>query len=596
MENDNDQLKAFSNLVALIYEAAGDEDQWPRLLQSMVEYLKNSYSTDLPPLSEKDVLQGVVGWLTAPNLPNTLSDHQIAATTYLTPHFILSQALQQQLNDSEEKEHVANQAIDRVPLGKAVITQSGSIVSANQALYAIVKQHDCLSVSAGRLVSNPPHLLSHVVQQVVSGVEQKAALRLSKEADALSLWITPLDPEEPIDKVIVWVSSQYLTSFSEIALQKFYGLSQAEARLAQHLVHGQTLNNVAQATGVSINTVRTQLQSIFTKVGVTRQAELVYALYTNPISLERDLIRYPTVTDGISSSSQLVNHDGGLRLPDGRWLAWADLGKPNGHPIIFMHVIAGTRYFRHPNLEVLQELGIRLIIPERPGIGDSDPLANRTVADWTKDVKALANYLKLDRFSVMGFSEGTPYALATAHALSHRIIKVFLVSAMPPVDGHDNMKSKASPPMRTAVFVARYFPGLLLPLVRIMVRNIRRDVYQFIDRIMQGQSEQDMKVFEDPLVRENYAKGLLSVLAHGESYLVTEILLAVHGWRLIDAKLDIPVVFIHGTEDWLFPIEDLRGLTSFFPQATLREVDRAGHLLMYSHWEQVMRITSQYLP
>lgn len=595
MENNTDQLKAFSNLVALIYETAGDEDQWPRLLQSMVEFLKNAHGLGMPALSEKEAFQIVVGWLNdKSNLPHLLSDQQMAATAYLAPHFILSQALQQQLNDSEEKEQVVTQAIDRLPLGMAIITPSGNILSANEALYAIAKQHDCLSVSAGRLVSDPPHLLSHAVQQVASGAESKIALRLSKEADALSLWITQLDPSENTDKVIVWVSSQYLTSFSESALQKFYGLSQAEARLAQHLVQGQTLNNIAQTTGVSINTVRTQLQSIFAKVGVTRQAELAYVLYTNPIALERDLLRYPTVD--FNSTTQIVNPDGGLRLPDGRCLAWADLGDPVGHPIIFMHVIAGTRHFRHPNLEILQELGIRLIIPERPGIGDSDPLPDRTVADWPKDIEALANHLHLERFSVMGFSEGTPYALATAHALGQRVINVFLVSTMPPVDGHDNMKSKASPPMRTATFIARYFPSLLPPLMRLMVRNIRKDVYQFIDRIMQGLSEQDMQVFEEPLVRENYAKGLLSALSHGESYLVTEILLAVHGWRLVDAKLDIPVVFIHGTEDRLFPLEDLKALTAFFPQATLRVIDQAGHLLMYSHWAEVIRTTRQYLP
>ncbi|MFX8347139.1 alpha/beta fold hydrolase, partial [Acinetobacter baumannii] len=84
---------------------------------------------------------------------------------------------------------------------------------------------------------------------------------------------------------------------------------------------------------------------------------------------------------------------------------------------------------------ILYEEGMRLIIPERPGIGDSDPLPGRRVRDWPKDVAALADHLGLQRFVVLGHSgAGTPYALATAQHLPDRVRALYLVGAAPPIE------------------------------------------------------------------------------------------------------------------------------------------------------------------
>lgn len=57
-----------------------------------------------------------------------------------------------------------------------------------------------------------------------------------------------------------------------------WGLSAAEAQIATRLAAGEDLNAIGDARGVSLTTVRSQLQSIYAKVGVHRQAELVAAI------------------------------------------------------------------------------------------------------------------------------------------------------------------------------------------------------------------------------------------------------------------------------------------------------------------------------
>ena len=58
-------------------------------------------------------------------------------------------------------------------------------------------------------------------------------------------------------------------------MRSLFDMTVAETRIAKELVQGRTLAEIANAGGVSITTVRTQLSSILAKTGCSRQAELV---------------------------------------------------------------------------------------------------------------------------------------------------------------------------------------------------------------------------------------------------------------------------------------------------------------------------------
>ena len=63
-------------------------------------------------------------------------------------------------------------------------------------------------------------------------------------------------------------------------LQRHFGLAPAEARLALHLVAGETLRSAEVKLSISYETARTCLKSIFNKTGTCRQAELVIVILT----------------------------------------------------------------------------------------------------------------------------------------------------------------------------------------------------------------------------------------------------------------------------------------------------------------------------
>ena len=63
-------------------------------------------------------------------------------------------------------------------------------------------------------------------------------------------------------------------------LRCHFGLTPAEARLALHLVAGETLRSAEAKLSISYETARTHLKNIFDKTGTCRQAELVVAIVT----------------------------------------------------------------------------------------------------------------------------------------------------------------------------------------------------------------------------------------------------------------------------------------------------------------------------
>lgn len=64
-------------------------------------------------------------------------------------------------------------------------------------------------------------------------------------------------------------------------IQRLFGLTQGESRLAALLVRGLCLEEAASALGLTVATTRTRLKAIFEKTDTHRQAELVRLVLTS---------------------------------------------------------------------------------------------------------------------------------------------------------------------------------------------------------------------------------------------------------------------------------------------------------------------------
>ncbi len=122
-----------------------------------------------------------------------------------------------------------------------------------------------------------------------------------------------------------------------------------------------------------------------------------------------------------------------ITLPDGRALAYSEIGDADGYPVVWCHGGLSSRLDAENARAGALAAKVRLIAPDRPGIDRSGRKKDRTIADWGADVGALADALSLDRFGVVGWSAGGPHALACAAALPERVAAVATIGSMAPV-------------------------------------------------------------------------------------------------------------------------------------------------------------------
>jgi pimeloyl-ACP methyl ester carboxylesterase len=122
-----------------------------------------------------------------------------------------------------------------------------------------------------------------------------------------------------------------------------------------------------------------------------------------------------------------------VRLRDGRRLSYAQYGDLEGFPVLNAHGGLACRLDVASAAPAAQICGIRLISPDRPGVGRSDPQPDRTILDWTRDVTELLDRLAVDRFAVMGWSLGGQYAAAVAYGMPGRVTRAAIIAGALPL-------------------------------------------------------------------------------------------------------------------------------------------------------------------
>ena len=107
----------------------------------------------------------------------------------------------------------------------------------------------------------------------------------------------------------------------------------------------------------------------------------------------------------------------------GRVVSFSEVGDPDGSAVFCCVGMGLTRFLTAFYDELASTLKLRLITPDRPGVGGSEPHADGldTPLGWPDDVRAVCEHLKITKFSIMAHSAGAIYALATALRMPQHI-------------------------------------------------------------------------------------------------------------------------------------------------------------------------------
>ena len=199
------------------------------------------------------------------------------------------------------------QRFAELQLGQNFLAGSLDVLAMPALLFNELAQVVHYNHSARQLIQhgNPLHLDQNHLQTSDLATSRKLAVELSKAIrasrgdghDLNSVVLLPRSPQRPLMLMItplqlrdssqgaalLFVFDPEVTpALTAGSIRRLFGLSEAESSLAIALCSGKPLEDVALDRGTSINTVKSQLRSIFIKTGTKRQSELVSLLLASP--------------------------------------------------------------------------------------------------------------------------------------------------------------------------------------------------------------------------------------------------------------------------------------------------------------------------
>ncbi|KAI1422394.1 Alpha/Beta hydrolase protein [Xylaria sp. FL1777] len=159
-----------------------------------------------------------------------------------------------------------------------------------------------------------------------------------------------------------------------------------------------------------------------------------------------------------------------IRHPQtGRIISFSEVGDPEGSAVFCCVGMGLTRYITAFYDELALALKLRLITPDRPGIGDSEAYGGTTTPlSWPDDVYAICQTLKVTKFSILAHSAGAIYALATALRMPQHIRgRIHLLAPwIPPSQMNVFGTTQALPPTNAIPTSQRILRALPTPFLK----------------------------------------------------------------------------------------------------------------------------------
>jgi pimeloyl-ACP methyl ester carboxylesterase len=239
---------------------------------------------------------------------------------------------------------------------------------------------------------------------------------------------------------------------------------------------------------------------------------------------------------------------------------------------------------------------MQLISIDRPGYGLSTYKPRRALKDFNDDVNALADYIGLESFAVLGWSGGGAFALAYIAHNQHRVTQALTVAA-------PNLPFDASTAHNLPF--ARYI--MKLPYVgNIAMRQLHRgllradgDPKAFLEtpqgkQLLCGATKRDLEFFHDPDWIGVMYQAMVEAFRQGDEgvkAVVGEHRLFLRLWNLPFNNIDGSKLHIwHGSEDLTCQLNNAYSIAKNVPNAKLEVFQGAGHCVMFDHMDKLAEI------
>ena len=378
------------------------------------------------------------------------------------------------------------------------------------------------------------------------------------------------------------------------AFGELYGLSTGERDILRLLAQGFGSEAISERRGSSVGTVRQQLKSVLSKMGVQTQlsaATLAASAAAAALSFG-DRAGHPAGQLPVSGKQGPLRTGSFSR--DRRRVGWRHFGDPDGTPVLFLHGPSFGAGEYAEDRRLAARYGLSVYAPERPGYGrtDSHEAAENVLDCQIRDACALLDQEGVEAVTILAHEVALIPALAMARHCPERVRGILGVSAAPPFV---QLEQLMVIPDHQSVFIeaARHAPWLAHLLIRLLVVQMRKLGPQEWVRVIFGDLEPDSRVMQRP--------ELLAGIVGSYSFYVNQLgqgfeqdLEMMHtDWSDLVRSVPVPLRLLHGAENPTTPPAQLDVFRTLRQDTPVEVVEQAGLTLAVSHPHLVYRALAE---
>jgi DNA-binding CsgD family transcriptional regulator len=213
--------------------------------------------------------------------------------TLLMPHLKNALKIRHALGIAENRAHSAEAMLDASATASILLDGAGRVLHMNEAAQQIAVASDGFCVRVDRVVPTDPSRRTEFSALIATCTtadlgQSGGALALGRSSGKrpLQMLVTPVRLTEKyrsqVRVLILATDPDRAISFPDAVLRRTYGLTPAEAEIANALLTGFSLEEIAQLRRVSIATIRSQMKGLMGKTETQRQGDLIRLLTTLP--------------------------------------------------------------------------------------------------------------------------------------------------------------------------------------------------------------------------------------------------------------------------------------------------------------------------
>jgi pimeloyl-ACP methyl ester carboxylesterase len=537
--------------IRLIYQATLEPELWLELLEQM-EHLFNE------------------------------AEHPEQEFNLLAEHCQRARKITQELHGLQEQSGTWKHLIDHLPMSVFFVNPELQVVAQNKRAATLLQNEQFLYINQKRQLELKSTLLSKQLHTIMSQALNFPTQGMQIDTNAKVLLMAVPIRKIEIDTslkgattaVLIFTADEKITPDLSV-IRSLHQLTYAEARLTHGLCLTSSLSDAAKLSGVSLNTARSYLKSIYSKTSSNSQLTLV-----------RKVIATSFATLGFACSTRLDKPLEQLfTLSDNRLLTWFEYGDPQGLPIIIFESIGGALPNHQDSTQYYFEKKLRMIVIIRPGYGSSTSKERISYKGLSYDVIELLDHLRLKKVSVIGYSLGGAYGSVFAARYPQRVEHLGLFSSSLP---WNYMKQPLAPHLKIMLRAFNIAPDIFKYIMSLIMHSTLRDPQKIYSKIAKRLNKTDSQILTNTLWHERLGEQLRHRLMGGVKVYIQEYMMMIQNWDIELSEIQCATLIWHGDEDNLINIHDITLLANDIEYADLVIFKKQGHYFICEKWHEFL--------